>query len=146
MYGNIKVLRWLPMMQLWAWTPLQVGEVTCLGGVIRLSIIIILHVKFDHAYMIGGLTRYILPHLSGVPYPKQALKIKCRQLLIFKCLLKVNNIRWIKSHGLNWRFYPRNSLNHISVKISSKKYSRLPITRTFKGNRKQFELSGARRK
>ena len=25
-------------------------------------------------------------------------------------------------------------------------YSRLPITRTFKGNRKKFELSGARRK
>ena len=26
------------------------------------------------------------------------------------------------------------------------KYSRLPITRTFRGNRKKFELSGAQRK
>ena len=128
MYGIIKVLRWLPMMQLWTWTPLQVGEVTCLGGVIRLSIIIIFHRKFDHVYMIGGLTRYILPHLFGVPYPKQALKIKCRQLLIFKCLLKMNNIRWIKSPGLNWRFYPRNSSDHISMKISSKKYCEILLT------------------
>ena len=29
---------------------------------------------------------------------------------------------------------------------NSYKYSRLPIARTFKGNRKRFELSGARKK
>ena len=34
----------------------------------------------------------------------------------------------------------------VSDDDNSYKYSRLPITRTFKGNRKRFELSGARKK
>ena len=44
----------------------QVGEVPRLGGVTRLSIC--LSYEFDHIYMIGGVTRHMLPHLPGVPH------------------------------------------------------------------------------
>ena len=39
-----------------------------------------------------------------------------------------------------------NNDDDVSDDDNSYKYSRLPITRTFKGNRKRFELSGARKK
>ena len=41
----------------------QVGEVTRLGGVTGLSILISF---YYYVYMIGGVTHRILPHLSGV--------------------------------------------------------------------------------
>ena len=36
------------------------------GEVIRLSIY--LSFQFDHVYMMGGVTRHMLPHLPGVPH------------------------------------------------------------------------------
>ena len=39
-----------------------------LGGVTRLSIIIISHFNFITFYMIGGVTHRMLPHLSVVPH------------------------------------------------------------------------------
>ena len=38
------------------------------------------------------------------------------------------------------------SLPVLFKSVQKSKYSRLPITRAFKGTRKKFELSGARRK
>ena len=47
----------------------QVGKVTRLGGVTRLYIkCLILKLKFGHVYMIGGVTRRLLPHPPGVPH------------------------------------------------------------------------------
>lgn len=44
----------------------QVGEVTHLGEVTRLSIYSLN--LFDHVFMIVGVTRRMLPRLSGVPH------------------------------------------------------------------------------
>ena len=45
----------------------QIGEVTRLGGVTRLSTVNV-SFQFDHVYMIGEMTRHLLPHLSVVPH------------------------------------------------------------------------------
>ena len=45
----------------------QVGEVTCLGGVTRLSIKSLI-LQFDHVHMTSGVSHRMLPHLAGIPH------------------------------------------------------------------------------
>ena len=78
----------------------QEGAVTRLGGVMESrsrSLVCPYNLSFwfDHIYMIGAVTRHILPYLPGVPPPcKQALKV-----IINWSILNLHNRRhWEKQH------------------------------------------------
>ena len=52
----------------------------------------------------------------------------------------------VRISSLSFSFSFVMSFSSLFLSCPCSKYSRLPITRTFRGNRKRFELSGARRK
>ena len=87
----------------------------------------------------------------------EALKLPATAACLCKCALKFGGLLF---GGHEHEFYfillftflthpqnnPQELIEVYFLKPEYCQYSRLPITRTFKGNRKRFELSGARRK